>query len=65
MTANIIKSFVAFQEGGTASTTVRQVTAQITSDSSCSSSYPGKITARMICAGTASGGKDSCQVTGP
>jgi hypothetical protein len=57
---------IAFQEVGAASTTLRQVTVQVTSDSSCNSAYAayGGITAHMICAGIPNGGKGVCQVTG-
>jgi trypsin len=55
----------AFQEGGSSSTTLRQVTVQIVSDASCNSAYVsyGGITARMICAAVPGGGRDACQVT--
>jgi len=57
---------IAFQEGGAASTTLREVTVQIISDASCNTAYAayGGITARMICAAVPGGGKDACQVTG-
>jgi len=57
---------IAFQEGGAASTTLRQVTVQIVSDASCNNAYAahGGITPRMICAGVPGGGRDACQVTG-
>ncbi|XP_072281054.1 trypsin-like [Pyxicephalus adspersus] len=35
--------------------------APILSDADCSNSYPGMITANMICVGYLNGGKDSCQ----
>ncbi|PSN36617.1 Trypsin-1, partial [Blattella germanica] len=51
------------QEGGSSSTTLRQVTVPIVADSTCNSNYAayGGITARMICAGSTSGGRDACQ----
>ncbi len=47
--------------GGSTSTTLRQVTVPIVSNTTCnsSSSYAGDITGNMLCAGSA--GKDSCQ----
>jgi hypothetical protein len=61
----LLHMVIAFQEGGAGSTTLRQVTVQIVSDSSCNSAYSsfGGITARMICAGVPNGGRDACQVT--
>jgi len=38
-----------------------QVDLPVVSNASCNSSYGGSITARMICAGFAGGGKDACQ----
>ncbi|XP_068943504.1 trypsin-like [Petaurus breviceps papuanus] len=35
--------------------------APILSDADCKSSYPGRITGNMVCAGFLEGGKDSCQ----
>ena len=48
------------------SITLRQVTLQITSDSSCNSAYAnfGGITYSMICAGDSNGGKGACLVIG-
>jgi hypothetical protein len=65
MTAIIIR-VCFFQEGGNASTTLREVTVQITSDSECSSTYADywDITDRMICAGDRNGGKGGCYVRG-
>ncbi|KDR22111.1 Trypsin-1 [Zootermopsis nevadensis] len=59
----VVSGWGTTSEGGSASTTLRQVTVQIVSDSSCNSAYSsyGGITARMICAGTSNGGKDACQ----
>jgi hypothetical protein len=57
---------IAFQEGGSLSTTLLQVTVQVISDFLCNNAYAafGGITARMICAGVPGGGRDACQVTG-
>ncbi|KAJ9595090.1 hypothetical protein L9F63_013616 [Diploptera punctata] len=59
----VVSGWGTTSEGGSASTTLRQVTVPVVSDSSCSSSYAayGGITARMICAGYTSGGRDACQ----
>ena len=55
-----------FQEGGDPSTTLLQVTVQITSDSECNSTYAvyWDITDRMMCAGDPNGGKGACWVIG-
>jgi hypothetical protein len=67
ITAIILREvFVFFQEGGELSTTLRQVTVQITSDSECNSAYADywDFTDRMICAGDSNGGKGPCWVIG-
>ncbi len=53
----------ATSEGGSSSSVLREVAVPIVSNTTCnsSSSYGGEITANMLCAGYASGGKDSCQ----
>jgi hypothetical protein len=50
-------------EGGSTPAKLRQVSVPIISNATCNSSvaYNGQITANMMCAGYASGGKDSCQ----
>ncbi|XP_069685332.1 trypsin beta-like [Periplaneta americana] len=62
-TSAVVSGWGTTSEGGSASTTLRQVAVPIVSDSSCNSAYSsyGGITARMICAGYTSGGKDACQ----
>lgn len=42
-------------------TMLREVAMPIVSNQSCNDSYPGAITANMICAGYIAGGKDTCQ----
>jgi len=58
--------FRFLQELGDYSTILRQVTLQITSDSSCNSTYAnyGGITYSMICAGDSNGDKGACSVIG-
>jgi len=59
----VVTGWGATSEGGSASTTLRQVTVQIISDAACNSAYAafGGITARMICAGVPNGDRDACQ----
>ena len=56
--------FRFLQQEGDYGTALRQVTLQITSDSSCNSTYVdyGGITDSMICAGDSNGGKGACWV---
>nr|AEI58557.1 serine protease [Eupolyphaga sinensis] len=62
-TSAVVTGWGTTSEGGSASTTLRQVIVPIVSDASCNSAYAsyGGITARMICAGYTSGGRDACQ----
>ncbi|KAK7794878.1 hypothetical protein R5R35_010570 [Gryllus longicercus] len=49
-------------EGGSAANTLQYVTVPIVANSACNSYYgSGSITARMVCAGYTSGGRDACQ----
>jgi hypothetical protein len=52
------------QEVDPYSTTLLEVTVQVTTDSECSSTYVdyGRITDRMICAGDSNGGTGACGV---
>jgi hypothetical protein len=56
--------FVVLQPGGPFSPILLEVTTEIIDDSTCNASYPGRITDRMICAGTVTGGKGPCNVSG-
>ena len=51
------------REGGTISDVLQHVGVQVTSNEICNNptAYGGQITDRMLCAGFATGGKDSCQ----
>lgn len=51
------------REGGTTTDVLQHVGVQVTSREICNSptAYGGQITERMVCAGFATGGKDSCQ----
>jgi hypothetical protein len=62
MTLVIMTIFFFLQTGGFLSTTLRKVTLPTITDLECIISYPGKITDRMICAGTILGGKSACNV---
>ncbi len=53
----------ATSEGGALARFLQQVTVPIVSNATCNSAiaYNGQVTANMICAGLAAGGRDSCQ----
>ena len=56
---------IVSQDGGVASTTMRQVTVQVTNDSSCNSPMLlMEASVQMICAAVLVRGRDACQVTG-
>jgi secreted trypsin-like serine protease len=59
--STIVTGWGTTSSGGSTSTTLRQVTVPIVSNTTCnsSSSYAGDVTSNMLCAGSA--GKDSCQ----
>jgi transmembrane protease serine 9 len=59
----IVSGWGVTQEGGTISDVLQQVGVQVTSNEVCNSptAYAGAITERMLCAGFATGGRDSCQ----
>lgn len=48
-------------DGGTGSPTLLEVDLPLVTNTTCNNAYGSGITARMICAGYAAGGKDSCQ----
>jgi trypsin len=51
----------ATRESGSGSNVLLEVDVPIMSNTRCSGDYPGMITAAMVCAGYAQGGKDACQ----
>lgn len=53
----------ATSDGGSGSNALREVEVSIVSNATCNApaSYGGAVTANMLCAGEAAGGKDSCQ----
>ena len=59
--ATTISGWGTLSSGGPSPDKLQKVEVPIVSNATCSSSYPGQITAQMICAGLAEGGKDSCQ----
>lgn len=57
----LVSGWGATSEGGSSATILQKVRAPIVSNATCNTSYDGSITANMLCAGLAAGGKDSCQ----
>lgn len=51
----------AIREGGPTAAVLMEVQVPIVSDATCRQSYGSELTANMLCAGLAQGGKDSCQ----
>ena len=56
--------FFVLQTGGPISSSLLEVTTEIIDDATCRASCPGRITDRMICADTPTGGKSPCNVSG-
>lgn len=59
--SSLVSGWGATSEGGSSATILQKVRLPIVSNATCNTSYGGSITANMLCAGFASGGKDSCQ----
>ena len=57
----MVSGWGAVAEGGALADTVQKVRVPIVSNATCNSAYGGGISANMMCAGLAAGGKDSCQ----
>lgn len=57
---SLVSGWGATSEGGSSATILQKVRLPIVSNATCNASYGG-ITANMLCAGLAEGGKDSCQ----
>jgi len=56
--------FVILQTGGSNSPTLLKVDLRITDDASCNELHSGRITDRMICAGSLPDFKGTCNVSG-
>lgn len=59
--SSLVSGWGATSEGGSTATILQKVRVPIVSNATCNTSYGGSITANMLCAGLAGGGKDSCQ----
>jgi len=58
---SLVSGWGATSEGGSTATILQKVRVPIVSNATCNAAYGGGITASMLCAGFAEGGKDSCQ----
>jgi hypothetical protein len=60
-TSMLVTGWGVTQENGASTVMMRQVDVALISHDSCASSYAGKLTSMMLCAGQPNGGKDACQ----
>ncbi|XP_060037935.1 transmembrane protease serine 9 [Erinaceus europaeus] len=56
----VITGWGALQEGGPPARRLQQAEVRVLGDRACRRAYPGQISGRMLCAGAARGGVDSC-----
>ncbi|HAJ38509.1 MAG TPA: hypothetical protein DCL15_22815 [Chloroflexi bacterium] len=59
--SSLVSGWGATSEGGSTANILQKVRVPIVSNATCNTAYGGGITANMLCAGLAAGGKDSCQ----
>ena len=59
--SSLVSGWGATSEGGSSAAILQKVRVPIVSNATCDAAYGGGITANMLCAGLAEGGKDSCQ----
>ena len=59
--SSLVSGWGATSEGGSSAAILQKVRVPIVSNATCNAAYGGGITANMLCAGLAEGGKDSCQ----
>lgn len=59
--SSLVSGWGATSEGGGSAAILQKVRVPIVSNATCNAAYGGGITANMLCAGLAEGGKDSCQ----
>lgn len=59
--SSLVSGWGATSEGGSSASILQKVRLPIVSNTTCNEAYGGGITAAMLCAGFAEGGKDSCQ----